>query len=157
MTSIRELASQLYDAFETKTRDNGDTFVCLKKGSPEWMANACMAAHEAGNMLPDDFRYSLIKEAAGAIHDAGDSTDLDDACAEFADAVEVYTSRLCAWAASHSYRSGYCDDAMVEYGKPESLSQLLMWGQAIERRDVFESVLSSLRGLADDEDEGGEA
>lgn len=157
MTTIRELASQLYDAFETKTRDNGDSFVCLKNGSPEWMTDVCRAAHDGGNMMPDDFRYSLIKESAGAIHDAGDSTDLDDAYAEFSDAVEVYTSRLCAWAASHSYRSGYCDDAMVEYGKPESLSQLLMWGQAIERRDVFESVLSSLRGLADDQDEGVEA
>jgi len=157
MSSIISLAGSLYDAFETKTRDNGDSFVCLKNESPEWMTDLCRAAHDSGNMFPDDFRYSLIKEAAGAIHDAGDR-DLDEVADEFADAVEVYTSALCAWAASHSYRSGYCDDAMSEYGKPESLSQLLMWGQATERREVFESVLSSLRGLADeDEDEGGEA
>lgn len=153
MTTIRELASQLYDALETKRRDNGDLFVCLKNESPEWMTDLCRAAHDSGNMFPDDFRYSLIKEAAGAVHDAGDR-DLDEVADEFADAVEVYTSALCAWAASHSYRSSYCDDAMVEYGKPESLSQLLMWGQATERREVFDSVLSSLRGLADDESEG---
>lgn len=153
MTSIRELASQLYDAFETKTRDNGDTFVCLKNGSPEWMTDVCRAAHDDANMMPDDFRYALIKEAAGAIHDAGEGADLDDAASEFSDGVDVYTSSLCAWAASHSYRSGYCDDALTEYGKPESLSQLLQWGQAMERREVFASVAASLASLTDHEDE----
>lgn len=154
MTSIRELASQLHDAFETKTRDNGEVFVCLKDGSPEWMRDVCCSAHDNGNMFPDDFRYSLIKQAAAAIHDAGDA-DIADIGDAFADAVDVYTASLCTWAASHAYRSSYCDDAMSEYGKPESLAQLLMWGQATERREVFDSVAAALAGLADDEDESG--
>ena len=156
MPSVTELAGLLYDAFQMKTRANGESFVCLKDESPEWMTDVCREAHAGANMLPDDFRYALIKEAAGAIHDAGKDADLADAGDTFTDAVEVYTANLCAWAASHPLRSAYCDDALSEYGKPENLSQLLMWGQAMERREVFDSVAASLAGLTDDEAEGEE-
>lgn len=154
MITIRELAGNLYDAFQTKTRDNGEEFVCLKDGSPEWMANVVRAAH--GDMLPDDFRYSFIKEAAGAIHDAGDDADLDDAAAEFSDEVDLYNSDLLRWVGSSVTRASYCDDAMEELGQPDGLFKLLQWGQAEERREVFELVVSSLLELAEDANEGEE-
>lgn len=148
MATIKALAGELYRAFQTKTRDNGDTFYCLKDGSPEWMTDAIHAAH--GDMLPDDWRYSAIHDAASIIEDAD---DMDRAGDEFADDVDVYNGRLLSWAASHGSRMAYCDDAMEEFGKPESLAQLLMWGQYAERREVFDQLLAALAELADDKDE----
>lgn len=153
MTTIQELAGKLYDAFQTKTRDNGDTFVCLKDDQPEWMTDVIRAAHDNGQMMPDDFRYALIKEAAAAIWQADSNSDIDECADEFADGVDVYTSSLCEWAASHGYRTAYCDEALDEYGKPESLSQLLHWGQPRERREVFDQLLQALADLADDGDD----
>jgi hypothetical protein len=56
-------------AFETRKRDNGDKYVALKDGSPEWMTDVCHKAH--GDMLPDDWRYSFISEAVDYIDENG--------------------------------------------------------------------------------------
>lgn len=150
MATIKALAGELYRAFEAKTRDNGDAFYCLKDGSPEWMTDVIRAAHDNANMLPDDWRYAAIHDAAGIIEDAD---DLERAGDEFADDVDVYNGALLAWAASHLSRMAYCDEAMEDFGKPESLAQLLMWGQSRERREVFDQLVAALEGIADDEDE----
>lgn len=151
MATIKALAGELYRAFQAKTRDNGDTFYCLQDGSPEWMTDAIRAAHDSANMLPDDWRYDAIREAAGVIEDADDFADAGD---QFADGVDVYNGALLSWAASHLSRMAYCDEAMSEYGKPESLAQLLMWGQAAERREVFDQLVAALDGIAGDDGEG---
>jgi hypothetical protein len=148
MSTVKQLAGELYRALEPKTRDNGDIFYSLKEGSPEWMTDAIRAAHDSANMLPDDWRYERIHDAAAAIEDADDIADAGD---EFADGVDVYNAKLLAWAGSHAFRVAYCDDAMDEFGKPESLAQLLQWGQMTERREVFDQLADFLASIADDD------
>lgn len=154
MTTIQELATQLYDAFQTKTRDNGHEFVCLKDGSPEWMADVIRAAHDNADMLPDDWRYRFIMEASEAISGMSDSEDTDDAGAEFADQGSVYTADLINWLGSHARRISYCDEAIEDCGPVKNVVQAMSYGQYNERREVFAQVLEALQGLADD---GGEA
>ena len=57
-TSIQKLAEQLSAAFETKKRNDGQEFVSLKDGSPEWMTDVIRATH--GDKLPDDTVYAFI-------------------------------------------------------------------------------------------------
>lgn len=151
MTSIQTLAGDLYRAFEAKTRDNGDTFYCLKSGSPGWMEDAIRAAHNDAAMLPDDWRFAAIREAAGAIEDAEDLADAGD---QFADNVDVYNGELLAWVASRLSRMDYCDEAMEEFGKPDSMTALLQWGQMAERREVFDQLAAFLGGMASDDEAG---
>lgn len=153
MATIKALAGELYRAFEAKTRDNGDTFYCLKDGSPEWMTDAIRAAHDDANMLPDDWRYAAIREAANSIEDADETDDFEDASREFADSVDSYNADLLAWCASNLSRMAYCDEAMEEFGKPDDLATLLSWGQMTERREVFDQLVAALDGIAGDEDE----
>lgn len=149
MITVENLAGQMFDAFERSTRDNGDTFVKLSADAPEWMTEVVRAAHD--DMLPDDWRYDCVREACGFIHDR-DGDDMDDAGHEFADDVDVYNSNLLAWVSSNLTRMSYVDDAISEY-QPDSLAKALMAGQAEERREVFEAVLSALQDVADEMDD----
>ena len=149
--SIATLADAMHAAFISKTRDNGDTFYCLAPDSPEWMFDACYAGH--GEMLPDDFRYAIIREAVGFISDRGEDFDVDgDDSAEFADGVDVYHSGLLAWVASNLHRMAYVDEALEGYGFKE-LGRALMAGQSLERREIFDAVVQALQERADNDDD----
>lgn len=164
MKTIQELAGQMFDAFEAATRADAEktTYYRLKDGSPEWMKEIVYHAH--GSMLPDDYRYSWIQDACGAIHDAGEDGDLDDTCYSFADGVDVYNSALLAWVGSNLTRMGYVDEAMDE-SAPKDLASALQMGQYKERLEVFELVKEGLQEYLDnldedeeeDEEEGEEA
>lgn len=147
MPAIHTLAGEMFEAFQAKTRDSGDDFYCLTSDSPEWMTDVCHAGH--GDMFPDDFRYSVIREACGFISDKGDDFDIDgDDAHEFADDVDVYNGALLAWVSSNLTRMSYVDDALEEYECKE-LARALMVGQSIERREIFDAVAQALAELAD--------
>lgn len=149
MTTIHILAGALYDAFEHKTRANGDAFVSLKDGSPDWMQEAIHEAH--GDMLPDDWRYRAVMDAAEAIYDAGADGDTDDAHGAFIDAVDVYNHDLIRWLGSHGARPDYVDNAVDEFGWPDGgLMAAIQLGQAEERGEVFDSVLAFLQAVAEE-------
>lgn len=151
MATLQQLASQLFDAMETKTRDNGDSFVKLAEGSPEWMTEAVHAAH--GDMLPDDWRYRKIMEAAEALA-SGD--DPDDG-GEWADnAVDVYDADRLRWLASHSSRVDYCDEAAEEYGGEGGMIDRMGWGQYREASEVWALLVEALRDLETDDDSDDE-
>ncbi len=61
MSTIQELARTAYDALETKTRDNGDSFICIRDGSPKWIQEMIHTAH--ADMWPDDYKYEFSRDA----------------------------------------------------------------------------------------------
>jgi hypothetical protein len=149
--TMQKLASDLYDAFETRHRQNGDTFHSLREGSPEWMGEIVQEAH--GDMFPDDWRYAAIRRVACAIADTGDDEDLDDAGAEKVDAmVDVYNGRLAEWLASHAMRAGYCDEAAQEYGADpkRGIIGLMQIGQYAEYSEIWGIVAVALERVAAD-------
>jgi hypothetical protein len=95
--TTKERAALMVRAFESRTRDNGEHYVCLTDGSPDWMTDVVRAAHDDGSILPDDWIFATVMSAAEFIADADDP---DDGAHEWADAeVDVYTHDLMAWAA----------------------------------------------------------
>lgn len=144
MSTMQELAQIAYDSLETKTRDNGDTFITRKDDAPAWLEDVCYAAHDG--MFPDDYKYEFIKAAVDAIMDDEDPDEALDSD------VDVYTGRLTAWLASSTSRMSYVDDAVDEYGW-SSLDQALKLGQLTERREVYDAVYAALEGLASDDEE----
>lgn len=163
--TIQTLAGEACGWFETAYRgDTGkdeDRYTRTKDDAPEWVRELVQSAH--GDMFPDDWRYDAIRSALGSIHDDGDSySDPSDHEHEWADGyVDVYTSARYAWLASNLTRQGYIDDAVSDLGiEPTSdVAQMIGYGQYVEAREVFASVVAQLEARLEavEEDEDGEA
>lgn len=133
---------------ETRTRPDGSTFVTTRDGSPEWMGELVREAH--GSMLPDDVRYTMIRDALDWLEEDNDPDEYDPE-------PDIYARDLCAWLASHVDRYAYCDEAMEEHGaQSSSILDMIRIGQAWEMREVMASVVASLAEVGDDVDNDDE-
>lgn len=154
MENIVTLAKKVSEAFETRTRDNGERFTALKAGSPEWMTDLCREAH--GDMMPDDWRYETIYETVERIADCDEDSDRDSIFDEVQSELEadVYNMDRCKWLASHLDRAGYVDDAVNCYGhsKEHSIFEEIGWGQVAEKEEILVQVLNFLERFAKDKE-----
>lgn len=146
--TIQQLAADFSAQFETKTRDNGDEFLCLKSDKPEELRDLVRAAH--GSHLPNDWSFRFIVNALDAISNvSGD--DAYDAISSIEPS--IYTSDLTAWLASSNARVEYLTDVLQDgnYSPTSSITgfDLLQEAQLRERREVFDSVFNSLCSLVD--------
>jgi len=144
MTNAQTLAQSLYDALVTATRADGSEFIRLADGSPEWMKTAVRDSH--CGMLPDDTRYRMIRECAGALADLEDWEDTH----EIADGlVDIYNNDRLVWLASHLTRADYCDDAQSEDYVSESASMFdrIGAGQYMEYSEILGSLVHSLQNV----------
>lgn len=120
------VATEFYKAFEPAKRDaTGETFYRLKDGSPQWMTDAIHAAHDAlaGGRMPDDWVYDACRGIASDLDDLepADAQSALDEMHEIADSqVDVYTSALTKWLASHSDNIALCDEACEELGSDDT-------------------------------------
>lgn len=117
MTNYLLTAAQEFTAaLIADTRPDGTSFVRCTDDAPEWVREAVYAAH--AGMMPDDTKYSMVRDVADAIAEALEySEDLDDARHERVDGlVPTYNSDRVKWLASHLDRASYVDDARREYG-----------------------------------------
>jgi hypothetical protein len=144
--AVQELAGQAYDWFTSDTRDNGDHFVMLKHDAPEWLHDLVRQAHQG--MFPDDWRYDEIQHACARIHDA---SDVDSSINDIEP--DIYNKARLNWLASHLDRVEYCNDAMREYGLQLDILQIIGMGQVLEREEIHNSVLQSLRDHLEKSDE----
>ena len=165
--------SQLKDfagSFERRERGNaksgsGEYFYCLKDDAPDWMRDACRAAH-GDDLLPDDFRYSVIAGAAEffleqATEYLGEDAPVDAPVDcfddidqhEFCDGmVDIYTTNLTSWMASHLSRVGYVNEAKEQglLGDDASIETQMMAGQYMEIRDTVDLLASFLMGVEEE-------
>lgn len=138
--TIQELAQSYLEWFEKLKREGGRNTYSLKDGRPEELYDLVYEAH--CGKLPDDWSYNFIQDVLCNIADADDPEDI---------IVEpdIYNHDLLNWLSSRTDRCDYVDEAVEEYGLPETkefeLMKLIAWGQLQEKREVFESVLSSLK------------
>lgn len=141
---IATLAAELNAKLTRAKRDNGDEFVKLKDDAPEWMTDACHAAHGKGQMLPDDWRYSFVEDAASALENEDDGApDLDN--------VYPYTHDRLAWFASRNDRHGFCDEAAEERGeKPDTIIEWVALGMQAELQEVYDQLRAHLEEVADE-------
>lgn len=150
MTTIQELATIACDHVESATRDNRETFLKFDDTSPAWIQELCFAAHDAGDMLPDDWRYRFITDALHLIAEHGDFNGAENAIE-----TDVYTHNLLQWVSSNLSRMNYVDQAQDDYGleAKTDMFKRLSWGQYAERIEVFGAVWSFLEGMADESEE----
>lgn len=143
----------------------------LRDGSPAWMQDAIHEAHDHGEMLPDDQRYTMIMCAVRALA-SEDVTDEDEARDYVTDDLPIYTGSLIDWLNTYAGRRlGYCDEAVDEFGPdaPEVFTArardvgsftfaVLQAGYALEQEEVFAQVFDALQAhIADTADTDADA
>ena len=154
---IRSLATWYRkQMIQAKRTDEGAAFWRFKnddKPTEDRCRALAFAAHNDGDIMPDDWRYQFMWEVLSAIEDA---SDLDEIEIE----ADIYTAELTDWLGSRNDRSGYCDEAQREgiLSESASMSDRMSIGQYMEKREVLEAVLAHLREEAEtSEDEEQEA
>lgn len=151
MKTLAELAGELYDALETRTRKDGATFVCLKDDAPEWASEVVHKAH--GDEGPNDATYKFIERVAGAIHDA-EAEDEDSANeAVYEIESDPYTAHLTAWLAENVYHVYYLTEVLEEFGGDiKDGFQLLGFAQQKQIQEIGGLLVSALVELQEDQD-----
>lgn len=169
--SFFETARRATGDTATGPREDGEEYVRLKDGAPEWVKELVHDAHKDGSewgMLPDDTRYEMIREAVQWIADSDDDR-LEDLMSAFADEGSVYTGEQIAWLASRLDRYSYVDAWVEEYdyqgsddrqsgggGRP-SVMEMIRGGMTQERAEVYDLVLQGLADLPSALDEHDDA
>lgn len=144
MNTVQELAESFLKHFEQKTRDNGDTFYCLKDDAPEALQDLVREAH--GRMFPDDYKYEFIHDALIAI---SENDDAENAVSELEE--DCYNSGLLRWLASHHERETYVNNAVGEYGHSDGgILGDIGQGQRMEKQELGHAVLEQLNSILED-------
>lgn len=164
MRTLSEIAADGYRGMERATRDDGSTYVRVRDEAPAWLRDNLHEIHGT-DMLPDDWRFEVIRDALGALDDSGcdDRNDADEVPHEIADsAVDTYNSDRAAWLASHLVRGEITDEAVAEFGGEErDTYDRIGLGQYAEALAIAYRVLGVVADAHeeqddDDEDEDGE-
>lgn len=141
--TIGTLAGELYDALETRSRTDGEEFICLKNGSPAWMSAAVHVAH--GGSMPADAVYDFIQQCASAISDvaAADESEARDAVNQIEP--DVYTGHLTAWLAQNSNHVQYLSEVLKENEGIEDGTMLLRLAQQKHIHEVGDLLVTALQ------------
>lgn len=147
------LADEFARNLERKTRDNGESFICLRDGAPEWMKEAIREAH--GDMLPNDWSYrfaaAIVEDIAERLRDDCDA-DFDDMSGEIVDsAIPVYTGERLAWLASNLNRLAFCDTAASDGLVSESsdMAERIAAGMYLELQDIAGAIWAAISAEAE--------
>ena len=140
--TIETLAGEMASSFETRKRNDGESFVCLKDGSPDWMTEVVRDAHSG--MLPDDWTYQAVRECVDAVAEGGEDAE----CPE----PEIYTNALLGWLQSNLSRIARVDDAIRD-GNATDLVGAIQWAQSEEYSEILSSVIEALRERAEESED----
>lgn len=146
-------AKVLYEALESRTRNNGDVFYALKDNSPEWMTDVIHAAH--GDSFPDDTIYKTIRDIASHLSDLDEDTDLYDAVDSINEIEpEIYTAKLTHWLSLSLEHYQYMQQAMDELGPFTDAFALLQAAQKRQIQAIGNALVDALDDtLTDDDDD----
>jgi len=148
MKKVIELAAEMSENFETKTRDDGKEFVCLKDGAPDWMKdNVIFPVH--GDKGPDDTVYRFVQMAVDTISECDDDMTKDDIQDRlFEIETDIYTSDLTAWLNARTDHIYYLTQALDEFGITDGF-QALGVAQKIQIDEITGAVFQALMSIAE--------
>lgn len=142
----RERASEIAEAFTSRSREDGSSHVCLKEDAPlrEEITEAVFAAHDGE--WPSDWRWRVCQAAADALAEdpTADLQEIADQVGE--DLSTVYTSELLAWFAENPARLSYVEEAAESLGRQESAIAEMHLGQWFAASGAAAAFLSHLFG-----------
>jgi hypothetical protein len=143
MSKLSKKLQQFSATFERRERANGETFVCLADNKKDWMENAVFAAHDAGNIGPNDSTYLLIEKVVDHLANA-EPKDADEAYQALNEIEsDIYTHDLLRWLSSSLYNVEYLETAVVEYGAIDGFG-ILSLAQYAALQEIGSAVINSI-------------
>lgn len=144
---IYKQAKIYLDYFEIKDKPGSDNghIVVFKPGKPDKLQESVYDAH--GDKMPDNWTFDIYHSILSNIVDYEPETieALEEIRHEIVDGlVDVYTSSLTSWLASHNSNAYYLDEAVKEYGSPGEGSNMLMLAQFMAIDEIFTEVYKLL-------------
>lgn len=149
------LATMLHSFLETRTRESGESFVCLADNAPEWCYSIVRLAHDSstiGELMPDDYRYRMIAASVEALVElcnlpgAPTPDELDDAKYGLDSPLENF--ELLKWLSSHLSRASFCDAYCQDMARATDTMGSISDGYRYEQWEVFDAVVDGLRRQA---------
>jgi hypothetical protein len=141
---ITEKANKYSAMFETRKRDNGNSFVVLKDDASEELRESVREAH--GEKLPDDWVYGTYADLMERVTEFEiDSVEqLEDARNEIVDNyVDIYTADLLKWLSDDINNVSYLTEVLEEDGAKDGF-QLLAMAQYKAIDEIFSFVFDLL-------------
>lgn len=128
--------------FETKKRQNGDKFFCLKENSPQKLKDLIKDIHfnHFYDCLPNDWIYETIYNAFEEL----ELNTIENINIE----TDVYFSDLCDWLSKNSFSKIYCDEAIENELCDHNLESIISRGLYEAKYIVYYVVNKFLRGEA---------
>ena len=129
-THYKVVTSELYRAFYSAERDNGQRFYLLKDNRPDWIGEDFSADfHDAvdgttasNRRPPSDYVYELAEEMASHLEDCDSAAEAEERMFDAANGcVDIYTADKFKWACD-MYNRWLIDEAAEEYGSPVKCS-----------------------------------
>lgn len=142
----QQLAAMCFAEVETKTRASGERFYTIRYDSlPFDLQSIVRDIH--GDMLPNDWIYSVVVEGLELIQDRD---DWEDALSELEP--DIYTADLMSWLNFPDFRER-ANEALREIGA-ESIEDAAMYAQVQLKHEIISELYSALEDVAEDwEDE----
>ena len=140
METLKDKAEFYANFLETKTRANGQKFICQTDNAPKEFTEMIRNVHEAiGGRLPCDQVYDVISEVLDLLSDANDQDHAETLINEIE--ADIYTSDLIAWFSAHNGNAEYLTRAIQECGS-QTGDQALISAQYLFKQDIAAVVFS---------------
>ena len=127
--NITEKAKYCRSFFELKevTRNGEKKSIYINKDHEnETITDLCRSAHENGEILPDDFRYSKIVDTLDMIINREPETEEEAHDYILEMEADIYTSDLTAWLNSSNNRVYYLTEALEQFECKDGFNALAM-------------------------------
>lgn len=138
---------QFANAFETRTRSNGEKFVTLRDDAPAWATDIAFAAHD-GFWLCDWRMWKLSILADDMARE--EAADAEFEVFEWADnAADVYNADLTKWLASSLRNAEYVEEARECYDMDyaANILEMIRIGQIYALDQMAHTVIGALEKL----------
>lgn len=146
MATFSAAALFLVSCFQDAKRDDGSAYICRAPDSPNWVRELIYDCHDGE--LPNDARYSLIRDAAVSIADRHflDADDARDVIPDLSvDLLPTYETEILQWFAGNNTRLTDCDTYLEGTGAfVASTYALLSAGYQLAAENVLGLIVDSL-------------
>ncbi len=136
--TLQGLAEEMYDNFESRTRNDESKFYCLKDRI-QWQVDVCHKAH--GDRLPNDDIYDCIVDALERFSECETEEEMQDSVYELE--APVYTSTLTKWLHSSNYNVYYLTEALEEFDVKDGFQALTIAYNKMQT-EVANAILNEL-------------
>lgn len=136
--NIAQVAEEIISCLERAHRDNGESFIRFKDGSPMWMTTVAFDAHDGG--WPSDSKYEMLASVLNSIRYANDYEDarIDATCYE-----PIYTFDLLNYLKDDLNRFEITND-IIRDGETSDLVSAIQICWVREKERMLENVVASI-------------